>query len=224
MKNRILVLLMAMLVTTGLSAQINFFNEKFDDNKNGWPFLGNHEGYSLAIQNGHLRIESTSDVGIQTFINPNVNKEDYGLSAKMILEKGDAEGFIGIRFGMSEDGESYYSFLYDNTGFYGVYKYDKKMKKLSSGKAEGVVKKFEYNDLLVIKEGKKFSFEINGEQIYSANLKTFGDFIAIKTSPRTTVMVDEINIYDDKKASDIANSALDKMYKDLGLSKGKGGK
>ncbi len=213
-----------MLLTAGLSAQTNFFHEPFDDNKNNWPFLGNHDGYSLAIQNGHLRVESTSNVIVRTFINPKVDKIDYGLSVEMFLEKGNADGLIGLCFGMSEDGKDYYSFMYDNTGFYGVYKNGEEMKLLFGGKEEGLVKRFEYNDLLVVKDGNEYSFELNHKQIYTTKIdNTFGDFIAIKTSAETTVKVNELNIYNHKRAMELSKNGLDNLFDGLVFPKKKGG-
>ncbi|MGW8121067.1 hypothetical protein ACV07N_00295 [Roseivirga echinicomitans] len=224
MKNRIIIIVMAMLVTTGLFAQEVFFKDSFNDNKNNWPFLGKYNGYSVAIQNGHLRIESTEDIAVLTYIDPHVYKEDYGLSAKMILEKGEAEGLIGMRFGMSNDASKYYTFLYNNEGDYAVHKYDRKTSVLFEGSTEGIVKPMQYNDLLVVKQGDVFSFRLNEKILYTTTIKnTFGGLIAVKTAPKTTIMVDEIKIYDHKAATEATLKSINALFDELVAPIKKGG-
>jgi hypothetical protein len=183
-------------------AQQPYLVETFDDNHQGWPFLGAASDQNIIqLENGHLGMDGRS-TAIQTFKKVNeLNAElDYTIYARFIFINGTSEGWMGIRFNMNEEANKYYSFVYNNAkGFLISTSNGKKYEVLRESKS-AVVVAYDYNTLTIIKTGTTYKFLINDKQVHEAKIKDhFGPLIGVMTNQNMKMLVDEVQVYDPKK-------------------------
>ena len=114
---------------------------------------------------------------------------------------------------MSEDGKQYSVFGYTNNGQFFIGKNDTKMKNVASFIPEPSIKPKDYNELKVNKEGDKYTFKINGVQVFQTkNMPSFGDGLALKCFANSRMMVDYVNAIDPVKSKAFAQSITDQLF------------
>lgn len=185
-------------LAVGQSA-ISYLAEGFDDNKNNWTQEKNND-YSFAIEEGHLVIHAYT-TAVHAVQNVNLEKDNsFGMHSRMIFFNGTSEGWMGIRFGMSDDTKKYITFCYNNAqGFLVSINNGKKYEVLRQSKS-AVVKPYDYNTLTVVKSEDSYKFLINDKQVFQDEIKNFyGPKISLYTSDNMSIRVDEVQIFDPKK-------------------------
>jgi|GEM_PF-2480760 len=183
-------------------AQQAYLVETFDNNNQGWPFLGAASAQNIIqLENGHLGMDGRS-TAIQTFKKVDaLNAElDYAIYARFIFINGTSEGWMGIRFNMNEDADKYCSFVYNNAkGFLVSVSNGKKYEVLRESKS-AIVVAYDYNTLTILKTGTAYKFLINDKQVHEAKIKDhFGPMIGVMTNQNMKMLVDEVQVYDPKK-------------------------
>lgn len=174
--------------------------EPFDNNDKQWPFIGNGNGYTLEIANGHLSMDGNM-TAIHTFKNAGLTEEmNFGLYTRLIFLNGSSQGWMGLRFCMSEDATKYIGFILNNDqGFMIVVNNGKKYEVLRESRSQ-VVKSYDYNSLTVVKNGTTYKFLINDKQVYEEKIKSFfGPLVGFITNQNMKMQIDEFQLYDPKK-------------------------
>lgn len=195
---RIIILLLASHLAVG-QPSIQYLAEGFDDNKNNW-IQDKNKDYSFSIEDGHLVIHAYT-TSVHAIQNVNLEKESsFGMHSRMIFFNGTSEGWMGIRFGMSDDAKKYITFCYNNAqGFLVSTSNGKKYQVLRQSKST-VVKPYDYNTLTVVKTEDNYKFLINDKQVFQDEIKNFyGPKISLYTSNNMSIRVDEVQIFDPKK-------------------------
>lgn len=195
-----ILLLSILLSAAGVFAQPTPIVEPFDTNDRQWPFIGNGDGYTLTIDNGHLSMDGNM-TAIHTFKNAGLTEEmNFGLYTRLIFLNGSSQGWMGLRFCMSEDATKYIGFILNNDqGFMVVVNNGKKYEVLRESRSQ-VVKSYDYNSLTVLKTGTTYKFLINDKQVYEDKIKSFfGPLIGFITNQNMKMQVDELQLYDPKK-------------------------
>ncbi|MCE2998012.1 MAG: hypothetical protein ACK5RG_01285 [Cyclobacteriaceae bacterium] len=180
-------------------SKLVYLADGFDDNRNKW-FEEVTAAYGFKIQDGHLVIDANT-TSVHTFQNVGISKDDdFGMHARMIFFNGTSEGWMGVRFGMSEDAKKYLTFSYNNAqGFLITAHFGKKYEVLRQSKST-VIKPYDYNTLTVIKRAGEYQFLINDKQVYRDAIKPFfGPMIALYVSENMSLRVDEVQVFDPKK-------------------------
>lgn len=193
------VIVISFVASLAQSQSIQYLADGFDDNRNKWEEEVT-AAYSFKIQEGHLVIDANT-ASVHTFQNVGITKEDdFGLHARMIFFNGTSEGWMGIRFGMSEDAKKYLTFSYNNAqGFLITANFGKKYEVLRQSKST-VIKPYDYNTLTVIKRSGEYQFLINDKQVFRDAIKSFfGPMIALYVSENMSLRVDEVQVFDPKK-------------------------
>ena len=193
------VLLFAISVNGFCQAKMTYLAEGFDDNKNNWIQEKTND-YSFAIEEGHMVIHAYT-TAVHAVQNVNLQKEDaFGLHSRMIFFNGTSEGWMGLRFGMSDDAKKYITFCYNNAqGFLVSVNNGKKYEVLRQSKST-VVKPYDYNTLTVLKTQDNYKFLINDKQVFSDDIKSFfGPKISLYISDNMSARVDEVQVFDPKK-------------------------
>lgn len=195
---RIPTLLFTAFLALTASAQqgVRFLAEGFDDNRNGWTETAT-DAYRFRITEGHLAIDAYT-APVHTYQNIQSAADDtYAIHARMIFLSGTSEGWMGLRFNMSDDATRYLTFSYNNAqGFLVSINTGKKYEVLRESRSV-VVKPYDYNTLTVVKKGKSYQFLINEKQVFQDEIKAFyGSMAGIYVSPNMTVKVDEFQVYD----------------------------
>ena len=196
---KILTTFLSLILAWQSLAQVNYVADGFDDNHNNW-LLGKQAEYSFAIEEGHMVIHAYT-VAVHTFQNTGLKKEDsFGIHSRMIFFNGSSEGWMGVRFGMSEDAKKYMTFCYNNAqGFLVSVSNGKKYEVLRQSKST-VVKPYDYNTLTVLKNGDNYKFLINDKQIFQDQIKTFfGPNAGLYANQNMSIKVDEFQVFDPKK-------------------------
>ena len=192
---RVIIFLLFWSYTT--LAQGPYLAESFSNNEQQWPFLGQGDGYSLAIENGHLVLNGNT-TAIQTFKKVGVTADmDFAVYARMIFLNGDHTGWMGVRFMMNEEADKYCTFTINNDkGFLVSERNGKKYEVIRESKSQ-VVLPYDYNTLTVVKKGSVYKFLINDKQVHEAKLKNFyGPFVGLMTNSNMAMKIDEVQVYD----------------------------
>ena len=192
----VLLLFFALRSVALAQSKVNLIADGFDDNRNNWD-LYDTKDYRFQIADGHLAIDAYS-VAVHAFQNINATKEDsYAIHTRMIFLNGTSEGWMGIRFNMSEDATRYLTFSFNNAqGFLVSNHAGKKHEVLRESKSV-VIKPYDYNTLTVVKKENKYQFLINDKQVYQDELKSFyGSQAGIYVSNNMSVKTDEFQVYD----------------------------
>lgn len=192
----VLLLLIALQSVALAQSKINFIADGFDDNRNNWG-LHDTKDYRFQIADGHLAIDAYS-VAVHTFQNINATKDDsYAIHTRMIFLNGTSEGWMGIRFNMSEDATRYLTFSFNNAqGFLVSNHTGKKYEVLRESKSV-VIKPYDYNTLTIVKKENKYQFLINDKQVFQNETKSFyGSQAGIYVSNNMSVKADEFQVYD----------------------------
>lgn len=173
--------------------------EGFDDNRNNWD-LGVNANYGFRIEEGHMLIDANT-TSVHIYQPTGATKDDsFGVHSRMIFFNGTSEGWMGVRFGMSEDATSFITFCYNNaTGFLISTNNGKKYEVLRESKSS-VVKPYDYNTLTVTKSEDTYKFLINDKQVFEAKIKKFfGPMMGMYVSQNMSIRVDEFQVYDPKR-------------------------
>lgn len=186
------------LIPSVILAQSNvkFIADGFDDNRNNWG-LNDTKDYRFQIADGHLAVDAYS-VAVHTFQDINATREDsYAINARMIFLNGTSEGWMGVRFNMSEDATRYLTFSYNNAqGFLVSNHAGKKHEVLRESKST-VVKPYDYNTLTIVKKDNSYQFLINDKQVFKDDIKSFyGSYAGLYVSSNMSVKIDEFQVYD----------------------------
>ena len=187
------------VVSVANSQSIHYLADGFDYNRNKW-FEEVTAAYGFKIQEGHLVIDANT-TSVHTFQNVGITKDDdFGMHARMIFFNGTSEGWMGVRFGMSEDATKYITFSYNNAqGFLITSHFGKKSEVLRQSKST-LIKPYDYNTLTVIKRSGEYQFLINDKQVFRDAIKPFfGPMIALYVSQNMSLRVDEVQVFDPKK-------------------------
>lgn len=179
--------------------KLSFIADGFDDNANKWDLKVNAD-YGFRIEEGHMLIDANT-TSVHIFKPIGATKEDqFAVHTRMIFFNGTSEGWMGVRFGMSEDAKSYITFCYNNaTGFLVSTNNGKKYEVLRESKST-VVKPYDYNTLTVIKGEDTYKFLINDKQVHEAKIKAFfGPMMGMYVSQNMSIRVDEFQVYDPKR-------------------------
>ena len=198
MKRQLLLLAILASVQFPLFGQApgNWLADGFEDNRNQWMEAATPQ-YRLAITEGHLAIDAYT-TAVHTFQNIQTTRSDsYGIHTRMIFLNGSSEGWMGIRFNMSNDGTQYLTFSYNNAqGFLVSKNTGKKYEVLRESKSV-VVKPYDYNTLTIVKKEDHYQFLINDKQVYQDDIKSFfGSMAGVYVSQNMSVKVDEFQAYD----------------------------
>lgn len=217
-----------LLVSLGCYGQskLLYLAEGFDDNRNRW-FEESTKDYSFKVEDGHMVIHAYT-TAVHTYNNVGAGKDDsFGVHARLIFFNGSSEGWMGIRFGMSEDAKKYLTFCYNNAqGFLVSINNGKKYEVLRESKS-AVVKPYDYNTLTVIKSETSYKFLINDKQVFQDEIKPFfGPLVGLFVSQNMSMRVDEIQVFDPRKGKQkiVASQATvakndDQSVKDIILTK-----
>jgi hypothetical protein len=197
-------LIIALLLIHSLSfcfgqSKLSYLADGFDDNKNNW-FEETTKDYSFKVEDGHMVIHAYT-TAVHTFNNIGATKEDaFGIHARMIFFNGSSEGWMGVRFGMSEDAKKYITFCYNNAqGFLISINNGKKYEVLRESKST-VVKPYDYNTLTVLKTEGGYKFLINDKQVFQDDIKPFfGPLVGLYANTNMSIRVDEIQVFDPRK-------------------------
>ena len=200
-RGRLYLLLLLLCSAFSLHAQEPYFVETFDNNNQNWPFTKNDADYDLHLENGHMALDART-TAIQTFKKvEQLNAElDYAIYARFIFINGTSEGWMGIRFNMNEDANKYCSFVYNNAkGFMVTESNGKKYEVFRESKST-VVTAYDYNTLTILKTGTTYKFLINDKQVHEMKIKDhFGPMVGVMTNSNMKILVDELQVYDQKK-------------------------
>jgi hypothetical protein len=200
MKNLFLAFLLLYFSTLCYAqSKISYLADGFDDNKNHW-FEESTRDYSFKVEDGHMVIHAYT-TAVQTFNNVGATKDDsFGIHTRMIFFNGSSEGWMGIRFGMSEDAKKYITFCYNNAqGFLVSITNGKKYEVLREAKST-VIKPYDYNTLTVIKAENGYKFLINDKQVFQDEIKSFfGPLVGLYANQNMSIRVDEIQLFDPRK-------------------------
>jgi hypothetical protein len=181
--------------------------ESFDNNDKGWPFIGVGDGYNISIEKGHLVMDGNR-TAIHTYKKTGLTEDSsVAIYVRLIFLTGDHLGWMGIRFGMSEQADKYCSFVLNNDkGFLIGVSNGKKYETVRQGKSL-LVKSYDYNTLTVIKNGLNYKFLINDKQVHEAKIKNFfGPMVGLVTNMNMKMQVDELEMYDPKSGRMIISS------------------
>jgi hypothetical protein len=195
-----LSVLCALLCSVSSYAQLTSIVEPFNNNDGQWPFIGNGNGYTLEISNGHLSMDGNT-TAIHTFKNAGIREEmNFALYSRLIFLNGSSQGWMGLRFAMNEEANKYIGFILNNDqGFMIVVNNGKKYDVLRESRSQ-VVKSYDYNSLTVIKSGTTYKFLINDKQVYEDKIKNFfGPLVGFITNTNMKMQVDEFQLYDYQK-------------------------
>jgi hypothetical protein len=191
------MLLLAALPSVVLAqSKVNFIADGFDDNHNRWMEANTAE-YRFQITEGHLAIDANS-VSVHNYQNILAAAEDtYAIHTRMIFLNGTSEGWMGLRFNMSEDATRYLTFSYNNAqGFLVTNNSGKKHEVLRESKSV-VIKPYDYNTLTIVKKEKSYQFLINDKQVFQDDIKSFyGSMAGVYVSKNMSIKVDEFQVYD----------------------------
>jgi hypothetical protein len=209
MKKLIPVLMVIHCFCSGQSKLV-YLAEGFDDNKNNWTQESN-TNYAFKIVDGHAVIDANT-TAIHSFQNIGATKsDDFGVHARLIFFNGTSEGWMGVRFGMSEDAKDYLTFCYNNAqGFLISSTNGKKYNVLRESKST-VVNPYDYNTLTVVKTQNHYKFLINDKQVFQDEIKSFfGPMIALYVGTNMSIRADEIQVFDPRKGKQkiIASQAV----------------
>jgi len=189
----------AFLLLCSLSAlaQEPYLSESFSNNDQQWPFLGQGDGYTISIENGHL-ILNGSTTAIHTFKNvPLTSDMDFAIYARMIFLNGDHTGWMGVRFMMNEEADKYYTFAINNDKGFLISERNGKKYEVIRQSVSQVVLPYDYNTLTVVKKGSVYKFLLNDKQVHEAKIKSFyGSYIGLMTNSNMAMQVDEVQVYD----------------------------
>lgn len=204
------LLLMHCLCNVHGQSKLVYLAEGFDDNKNNWRQESNTD-YAFKIVDGHAVIDANT-TAIHSFQNVGAAKsDDFGVHSRMIFFNGTSEGWMGIRFGMSDDAKNYLTFCFNNAqGFLVSTTNGKKYNVLRESKST-VVNPYDYNTLTVIKSESHYRFLINDKQVFQDEIKSFfGPLIALYVSSNMSIRADEIQVFDPRKGKQkiIASQAV----------------
>jgi len=195
-----LALILLLAVAEGFAqGNLKFIADGFDDNQNNWA-LGVNTDYGFRIEDGHMLIDANT-TAVHIYKPVGAMKEDlFGIHARMIFFNGTSEGWMGVRFAMSEDAKSFITFTYNNaTGFLISTNNGKKYEVLRESKST-VVKPYDYNTLTVVKGEDTYKFLINDKQVHEAKIKAFfGPQMGLYVSENMSIRVDEFQVYDPKR-------------------------
>ncbi len=193
--NRILSLLF--LCSYFAQAQEPYLAESFSNNEQQWPFLGQGNGYSISIENGHLVLNGNT-TAIHTFKKVAIAPEmDFAIDARMIFLNGDHAGWMGIRFLMDEEAGKYYTFAINNDKGFLISERNGKKYEVIRQSVSQVVLPYDYNTLTVLKKGSGYKFLINDKQVHEVKIKSFyGSLIGLMTNQNMAMQVDEVQVYD----------------------------
>jgi hypothetical protein len=190
--------LLALLVSLPAAAQqkVTYLADGFDDNRNQWTEANTAE-YRFQIAEGHLAIDANT-VAVHTFQNIHAAADDsYAVHTRMIFLNGTSEGWMGIRFNMSDDATRYLTFSYNNAQGFLVSNHNGKKYEVLRESKSVVVKPYDYNTLTVVKKEKSYQFLINDKQVFQADIKSFyGSLAGVYVSQNMSVKVDEFQVYD----------------------------
>jgi hypothetical protein len=203
----LLFILISMCMACPSMGQDPYLIETFDNNDKGWPFIGAGDGYNISIEKGHLVMDGNR-TAIHTYIKAGLTEEsNVAIYARLIFLTGDHLGWMGIRFGMSEQADKYCSFVLNNDkGFLIGVSNGKKYETVRQGKSL-LVKPYDYNTLTVIKNGLNYKFLINDKQVHEAKIKDFfGPMVGLITNMNMKMQVDELEMYDPKNGRTIISS------------------
>ncbi|MBL7850420.1 MAG: hypothetical protein JNN04_05930, partial [Cyclobacteriaceae bacterium] len=148
----LLLLALCHVVARGQS-KVNYLADGFDDNRNHWLEASTAE-YRFQITEGHLAIDANT-VSVHAYQNIQSAADDsYALHTRMIFLNGTSEGWMGIRFNMSEDATRYLTFSYNNAQGFLVSNHNGKKYEVLRQSKSVVIKPYDYNTLTVIKKEK----------------------------------------------------------------------
>lgn len=178
-------------------AQEPYLAESFSNNEQQWPFLGQGDGYSISIENGHLVLNGNT-TAIQTFRKVTVSAEmDFAIYARMIFLNGDHTGWMGVRFMMNETADKYCTFSINNDKGFLISERNGKKYEVIRQSVSQVVLPDDYNTLTVVKKGSTYKFLINDKQVHEVKIKSFyGSYIGLMTNSNMAMQVDEVQVYD----------------------------
>ncbi len=179
--------------------KLSYLAEGFEDNKNNWTEETTKD-YSFKVEDGHMVIHAYT-TAVHAFNNVGATKDDsFGIHARMIFFNGSSEGWMGVRFGMSEDAKRYITFCYNNAqGFLVSMNNGKKYEVLRESKST-VVKPYDYNTLTVTKSETGYKFLINDKQVFQDDIKSFfGPLVGLYASQNMSIRVDEVQVFDPHK-------------------------
>lgn len=178
-------------------AQEPYLAESFSNNEQQWPFLGQGNGYSISIENGHLVLNGNT-TAIHTFKKVAVTEDmNFAIYARMIFLNGDHTGWMGIRFMMNEEADEYYTFSINNDKGFLISERNGKKYEVIRQSVSQVVLPYDYNTLTIVKKGSVYKFLINDKQVHEAKMKNFyGPFVGLMTNSNMAMQVDEVQVYD----------------------------
>lgn len=180
-------------------SKLSYLADGFDDNKNNW-FEETTKDYSFKVEDGHMVIHAYT-TAVHTFNNVGATIDDsFGIHTRMIFFNGSSEGWMGVRFGMSEDAKKYITFCYNNAqGFLISINNGKKYEVLRESKST-VIKPYDYNTLTVLKSETGYKFLINDKQVFQDEIKPFfGPLVGLYANQNLSIRVDEIQVFDPRK-------------------------
>lgn len=204
-----ILLASAFVILSSFSAQAQkYFYDNFDNNDQGWPFIGRSDGFSILIENSHLVMDGNT-TAIHSFRKADLTEEtDFAIDSRMIFVNGNHLGWMGIRFMMSEKADKYCSFVYNNDKGFLISKYNGKKSEVIRESKSTVVKPYDYNSLTVIKKGTTYKFLINDKQVHEEKIKDFfGPMAGVITNQNMKMQVDEFQVYDPSKGKTVGASS-----------------
>lgn len=177
-------------------SKVNYLADGFDDNRNNWMEANTAE-YRFQITEGHLAIDANT-VSVHTYQNIQSSADDsYAVHTRMIFLNGTSEGWMGIRFNMSDDATRYLTFSYNNAQGFLVSNHNGKKYEVLRESKSVVIKPYDYNTLTVVKKEKSYQFLINDKQVFQDDIKSFyGSMAGVYVSQNMSVKVDEFQVYD----------------------------
>lgn len=196
MKTLTYLLALSLALPAAAQQKVTFLADGFDDNRNQWTEATTAE-YRFQITEGHLAIDANT-VAVHTFQNIHAAAEEsYALHTRMIFLNGTSEGWMGIRFNMSDDATRYLTFSYNNAQGFLVSNHNGKKYEVLRESKSVVIKPYDYNTLTVVKKEKSYQFLINDKQVFQDDIKSFyGSLAGVYVSQNMSVKVDEFQVYD----------------------------
>lgn len=196
MKTLSLLLVLSLTLPAAAQQKVTYLADGFDDNRNQWTEANTAE-YRFQITEGHLAIDANT-VSVHTFQNIHAAAEEsYAVHTRMIFLNGTSEGWMGIRFNMSDDATRYLTFSYNNAQGFLVSNHNGKKHEVLRESKSVVIKPYDYNTLTVVKKEKSYQFLINDKQVFQDDIKSFyGSLAGVYVSQNMSVKVDEFQVYD----------------------------
>ncbi len=208
------------IISFQLQAQKIWFEDDFNDYSKGWSY-GNTSETQKEVKNGVYRITvKQPNASAWAFWNHSIfldSEKDFSIETTITQISGVDNFSYGIAWG--KDIDNLYCFGVSSNGYYVFYSYvgGTYTEIQAWQKSSAINRMGNANVLKVVQRGQKWEFFINGDKVYSTNVRRpFGTSVGFVTNKQMIIEVDKIVIKQDNFINVIPNAQIDVKKKNLG--------